>query len=78
MSDDAYIIAVVRTLAARDERVLFHETEVTEGGGFMAAASIMRPREMANRRGKSPTGPRQRPSSFDETLHTDAGWRWSN
>ena len=42
MTDDAYILAVARTLAARNESIKFAETEVMEDGGFKIAVSIMR------------------------------------
>jgi hypothetical protein len=40
-SDDAYIIAVSRALAARNEQIKFAETEVTEAGAFKIAVSIL-------------------------------------
>ena len=46
MTDDAYILAVSRTLSARNESIKFAETEMLEDGSFKIAVSIMRqPRE---------------------------------
>ena len=41
MTDDAYIIRVSRTLAARNEAIQFHETEVMEYGSFKITVSII-------------------------------------
>lgn len=41
MIDDAYILAVARTLAARNEQIKFAETEVTEAGAFKITVFII-------------------------------------
>jgi hypothetical protein len=40
-SDDAYILAVARTLSARNEQIKFAETEAMEDGSFKITVSIL-------------------------------------
>ena len=40
-TDDAYILRVSRTLAARNEKIRFRETEVTADGAFKITVAIL-------------------------------------
>lgn len=41
MNDDAYILRVSRTLAARNEKIRFRETEVMADGAFKITVAIL-------------------------------------